>query len=144
MTAYIGFAAIDQFAAALDHEHQVYVAPFSLVKTNNDHVSTVTAGLVASQPQRDSLIYCKVDVTRWSELYGKPFGQDSEQRAGRAQRLQEKMWTLIVEQLRADNQDLEIYDGVPSFPQDLLLVPGHIEGVVYDPDSQDYVVKDEA
>ncbi len=141
MTAYIGFQALDQFAAALDHEHQVYVAPLSIVKTNNEHISTCTVSPVASQPQHDSLIYCKVDVSRWQELYGKPFGQEAEQRAARAEHLQEKMWTLIVEALRADNPDLEIYDGAPSFPDNLILIPGHIEGIAYDAELQDFIAE---
>ncbi len=65
------------------------------------------------------------------------------QRHARSQRLSEKVWRLVVERIRNSQSDVTIHEGAPSFPRDLMLIPGHIEGVAYDPDLQDYVVKDE-
>jgi len=135
---YIGFSKLSEFIRAIDYRKPVYLAPLSIVKSG-EHVSTCTASLVASQPQDDHLVYCKIDVSRWSELYGKPFGPTDAERAKRAMHLQAQMWEYIVEQLRADAEFLEIFDGAPSFPFDLMLVPGNIEGIDYDSELHEFV-----
>lgn len=135
---YIGFEKLDGFMAALDPQRDTYLAPQSLVKTS-EHISTVTRSMVASQVKDDHLIYCKIDFSRWQEYYGKPFGETDSKRADRADRLQEQMWQFIVESLRADNPDLELYDGAPSFPENLMLIPGAIEGIHYDADLGEFV-----
>jgi len=138
MTAYIGFEQLSEFMAARDPHRDLYLAPLSIVKTG-DHISTCTVSLVASQAKPDHLIYCKIDVSRWQEIHGEPFGPEAKDRAGRAQHLQKQLWELIVEQMRFDDPDLEIYDGAPSFPADLLLVPGHVEGITYDANLHEFV-----
>src|SRR5512139_2155662 len=135
---YIGFERLIEFMSAIDPQRDVYLAPLSIVKSG-DHVSSCTASMVASQVKDDHLIYCKVDFSRWQELYGKPFGQESEERAGRMPRLQDQMWQMMIEQMRADNPDLELYEGAPSFPSDLMLVPGHVDGITYDTELHEYV-----
>jgi hypothetical protein len=139
---YIGFEKLSEFIHALDGSRQVYVAPLTLVK-HNDYLSTNMAGLVASQIKNDHLIYCKVDTSRWQEIYGKPFGEPDRERSERARFLQEQMWRFVVEQIRTANPDLEIFDGTPSFPNDLLLVPGHADGVSYDADLLEFVKSEE-
>jgi hypothetical protein len=136
--AYIGFSELSKFIRAIDHDRDMYLAPLTIVK-NGDLTSTVTVSLVASQTKRDHLIYCKIDVSRWAEMYGKPFGDNNIERAARSTHLQQQMWEFIVERLRAGDPDLEIFDGAPSFPSDLMLVPGIVEGVIYDDDLKSFV-----
>lgn len=135
---YIGFEKLSEFIRVIDYRKLVYLAPLSIVKSG-DQISTCTVSLVASQPKGDHLVYCKIDVSRWSEIYGKPFGPSDTARAKRAPRLRAQMWEFIVEQLRADDQDLEIFDGAPSFPADLMLVPGTVEGFTYNAELHEFV-----
>lgn len=135
---YIGFSRLSEFIAALNPLSAVYLAPLTLVKSN-DYYSTVTTSLVASQPQAGCLIYCKIDYSRWQEVYGRPFGGSDTERADSAPRLQRQMWEFIVEQLRASNGNMVLLDGAPSFPRDILLIPGNIEGITYDADLNEFV-----
>ncbi len=49
------------------------------------------------------------------------------------------MWKFIVERLRAQDPDVELFEGVPSFPADLILIPGGIEGIAYDSELHEFV-----
>ena len=134
---YIGFQTLDEFICAIDYRRPVYLAPLTLSKSGTP--GTTTASLVGSQPKGDHLVYFKVDVARWHELYGQPFGPEETERAKRAPRLQERMMTSIIEALRAPDEDLDILEGAPSFPSDLMLIPGTVEGVTYDAELHDFV-----
>jgi hypothetical protein len=134
---YIGFEKLSEFIRAIDFRQAVYLAPLSIVKTS-DYLSSCTVSLVASQPKGDHLIYCKIDISRWGEMRGEPFGPEAIDRAARAPQLQKQMWEFIVEQLRADDSDLEIFDGAPSFPSDLMLVPGNIEEITYNAELHEF------
>ena len=135
---YIGFQSLSAFIAAIEPSFYLYLAPLSIVKYG-EHISTCTVSMVASQVKSDHLIYCKVDVSRWQEIHGEPFGPESEQRAKRAPQLRDQMWQFIVERLRESDPNLELFDGTPSFPADLMLVPGSIEGITYDADLHEFV-----
>jgi hypothetical protein len=135
---FIGFTKLSEFIIAIDRARPLYLAPLDIVKPGNP-CSTVRCSLVASQPKRDHLLYCKIDYSAWSEIHSRPFGPEEEARAARAAKLQRQMWAFIVEQLRAGDPDQVIYEGTPSFPTDLMLIPGNIDGITYDRDLREFV-----
>ncbi len=139
---YIGFAKLSEFINALDWNRNIYLAPLSLVKSGNP-INICTVSMIASQTLRDHLIYCKIDITAWSEIHGRPFGQTDTERAERAENLQNRMWKFIAERLRAKDPEIELFEGAPSFPPDLMLIPGHIEGIAYDAELQNFVKETE-
>jgi hypothetical protein len=63
---------------------------------------------------------------------------ESAEIARSAPRLQQKLWEIAVERLRAYQPDWVLFDAAPSFPRDLILIPGSIDGITYNAELQDY------
>ncbi len=142
---FIGFTRFEEFLGAVDDQRDLNLAQITVI-SRDAHFNAVTATVIASQVKDNHLIYCRMPVSKWMEMYigtkMQPFGDKDQERAERAPQLQQQLMDIARGLIdRHFNGDMLIAAGAPSFPNDLTLIDGYIDSATYDQATHAFVLK---
>lgn len=142
---FIGFTRFEEFLAALDDGRDIHLAPITNI-SRDAHFNNLAAHVVASQVKVDHLIYCKMSVAKWCEMFigarMQPFGERDAERATAAPKLQQQLMDIARGLICSHFHDsVLITEGAPSFPSDLILIDGWPDNATYDKESKSIVLK---
>jgi hypothetical protein len=142
---FIGFTRFEEFLAALDDTRDINLAPITNI-SRDAHFNNLAAYVITSQVKDGHLIYCKMSVAKWCEMFigikMQPFGERDAERAAAAPKLQQQLMDIARDLIYSHFHDsVLITEGAPSFPNDLILIDGWPDSATYDRESGMLVLK---